>query len=58
MKVVDKITEEKALKKEIKKIEGDIIFWSHRDYNEVPKLEAELRELNMQLIDIMVDGNV
>jgi len=57
MKVVAEITE-KDLKEKITKIEGDIVMWSQRDYNEVPRLEAELKELNMQLLDIMVDGNV
>lgn len=57
MKVVTEPTV-KDLKEKIQKIEGDIVMWSQRDYNEVPKLEAELKELNMQLLDIMVDGNV
>jgi len=57
MKVVTEPTA-KDLKEKIQKIEGDIVMWSQRDRNELPKLEAELRELNMQLLDIMVDGNV
>lgn len=46
------------LLKKIEEVETKISIYADRDQIRTRELESELKELNMQLLDIMVDGNV
>lgn len=52
------MSKQEILTQKIQELEAKIEVFSERDMVRVKELEKELKELNMELLDTMVDGNM